>query len=75
MKIRSNLPAQAEGTVSITFMYPGKTTNPFNPNGGPGLWNVYPPLPPGGQAFGDDLTPTGDGLPYNVVATQVGQTP
>ena len=40
---------------------------------GPGVWNSFPSTGPGGQAFGADAAgPAGNGLPYNVVATQVG---
>lgn len=72
MKVRSDLPVGAEGTVTITFMYSPDLGGP-NVNGGPIAWNVYPPL--NGEAYGPDASPSGTGLPYNVVATQVGQTP
>lgn len=74
IKLRTALAPNDSGTVSITFMYPD-LPNSLNSQGAQGLWNVYPPLPPGGQAFGDDLTPSGNGLPYAVVGTQVGRTP
>ena len=66
--VRSNLAPGAGGTVHFTFAYPGKLTG-----NGPGVWNSYPSFP---QAYGADAAGTpGNGLPFNVVATQVGQTP
>lgn len=72
LKIRNSMAVGAEGTVSITFGYASKLGG-----NGPGVWNTYPAnLLPGGEAFGPDAAGTpGNGLPYNVVATQVGQTP
>lgn len=66
LKVRSNLAAGASGTVSFAFSYPGKKTDAQG-----GLWNVYPAP---GSLPSDSLT-SGNGLPFNVVATQVGQTP
>ncbi len=66
LKFRSGLPAGASGTVSFTFSYPGKKKS------GQGLpWNPYPAP---GSLPSDSLT-TGAGLPFRVVATQVGQQP
>jgi hypothetical protein len=79
-KIRTALPVGAEGTLSITFAYSSDLTlDSPPPLDGTGLyggaqipWNIYP-VP---KTFGDDLIGgSGTGLPYNVVATQVGQTP
>ncbi len=72
IKVRNNLAPNATGTITFTFGYASKLTG-----NGPGVWNTYPAnLLPGGEAFGPDAAgPAGDGLPYNVVATQAGQTP
>lgn len=71
IKVRSNLAPNATGSITFTFGYASKLTG-----NGPGVWNTYPSVPPYGEAFGDDAAgPSGNGLPYNVVATQVGQTP
>ena len=76
LKIRNSMAVGAEGTVSITFSYSASLALPTHPNGGPGFWNTYPSVPPFGEAFGADAAgPAGNGLPYNVVATQAGQTP
>lgn len=71
VKLVGNLPAGGNGTMSFTFMYAGKLTI-----GGGGVWNPYPlkalsyytPTP------GIELGSL-NGLPYQIVATQVGQTP
>jgi len=69
--VRSNLAPGASGSVTFTFSYAGKLTG-----NGPGVWNAYPASVTGGEAFGADAAGTpGNGLPFNVVATQVGQTP
>jgi hypothetical protein len=67
--VRSNLPAGGTGQVTFSFAYAGKLTG-----NGPGVWNSFPSNnPPYSQAFGPDAAgPAGNGLPYNVVATQVG---
>lgn len=66
LKVASHVAVGASGSVSFSFNYPAKKT------GGQGLaFNHYPS--PG--AVGADLSATGDGLPFNVVAVQVGQTP
>lgn len=72
IRVRTNLAPSATGTITFTFGYASKLTG-----NGPGVWNAYPSNnPPYSQAYGDDaLGDPGDGLPYNVVATQVGQTP
>jgi hypothetical protein len=71
--VRNNLAVGAEGTVSITFAYSNLFTGTgLMPDGSQVLWNQYP-VP---ATYGTDLNGgSGNGLPYNVVATQVGQTP
>lgn len=80
-KVRSNLPVGGEGTVTLTFSYSSAYSLKPPPAGldGTGLyygnqlnWNYYP-IP--GSTGGDAGGPVSNGLPYNVVATQVGQTP
>ncbi len=67
LMVRSNLAPGAEGTITFTFGYASKLGG-----NGPAVWNSYPVA----QAFGPDAAgPAGNGLPYNVVATQAGQTP
>jgi len=64
--VRTNLAPGASGQVAFTFSYPAKK------KGGQGLaWNPYPSV----GALPSDSVTSGDGLPFNVVATQVGQTP
>ncbi|HET7899783.1 MAG TPA: hypothetical protein VFL59_01260 [Candidatus Nanopelagicales bacterium] len=67
LKVRSNLAPGAEGTITFTFGYASKLGG-----NGPAVWNQYPSYP---QAYGLDAADSGNGLPYNVVATQPGQTP
>jgi hypothetical protein len=65
--IASNLPSGATGTVSFTFNYASKLTSQ-----GPGVWNSYPVA---GQNTVKAADGSGSGLPYQIVATQVGVTP
>jgi hypothetical protein len=69
IKIASNVGPTAGGSVDFTFGYASKLSGQ-SPTGG-GAWNSYPaPTVP-------NPTPViaGSGLPYQLVATQVGQTP
>lgn len=79
IKVASNLASGASGHVSFTFNYAGKLSNPAA-EGAP--FNVYPvpagawsPTNPDGQYTVNAADGTGAGLPYEIVATQVGQTP
>ena len=65
--IASNLPSGAAGTVSFTFNYASKLKSQ-----GPGVWNSYPVA---GQNTVNAADGGGSGLPYQIVATQVGVTP
>jgi len=68
--LQSNLAPSAVGTVSFSFSYDGVKTVRQTEAGG-GAWNAYPlptPANPG-------AAPTESGLPYQIVATQHGQTP
>ncbi len=78
-KVASNLAPGATGTVSFTFAYASKlSTQP--PVGTTAYWNVYPASPcaynattcPNGQTTVNASDGTGNGLPYEIVATQVG---
>lgn len=70
-RVASNLGVGASGTVSFTFNYAGKlSTQP--PVGTTASWNVYPVS---GQATTKAADGTGNGLPYEIVATQPGVTP
>ncbi len=64
--VRSGLAAGASGSVSFTFSYPGKMTGHQGD-----AWNIYPSH----GALPSDSSTSGNGLPYRVVATQVGHTP
>ena len=66
--VRSSVPAGGGGSVSLSFAYPGKLSDPAAEGGS---WNVYPVA---GSLPADSAT-SGSGLPYQVVATQPGQTP
>jgi hypothetical protein len=66
LKVASNVGPTASGSVSFTFSYPALMTG-----GQDGVFNHYPS--PG--AIGTDVGAPGNGLPVNVVATQVGQQP
>jgi hypothetical protein len=63
MVVRSNLPAGGTGSFTFTFALAGKTVTP------PVAFNPYPS--PGAVAP-DNAGNAGTGLPYQVVATQVG---
>ena len=69
IKVASNLGPTASGHASFTFDYAGKLKNPAA-EGAP--FNIYP-IP--GQFTVNAADGTGAGLPYEIVATQVGQTP
>lgn len=79
IKVASNLGPTASGSVTFTFNYAGKLSDPAA-EGQP--FNVYPvpageysPSNPDGQTTVNASDGTGTGLPYEIVATQVGQTP
>lgn len=61
-KVASNVAPGASGSIDLTFGYAGKLKTQ-SPAGG-GVWNAYPVS-----------APTASGLPYQLVATQHGQTP
>jgi len=63
MLLQSNVAANASGSMTFTFAYASKLGTASNSSGG-GVWNYYP--------LG---TTTNNGLPYKIVATQVGQQP
>jgi hypothetical protein len=60
------------GSVSFTFQYAGKLKTQA-PVGSPAApWNTYPIA---GQVTTNAADGSGSGLPYQLVATQVGVTP
>jgi hypothetical protein len=65
--IASNLAPGAAGNVSFSFNYASKLKSQ-----GPAAWNSYP-VP--GQNTVNPADGSGSGLPYQIVATQVGVTP
>ncbi|TFD50075.1 hypothetical protein E3T46_12105 [Cryobacterium sp. Hh11] len=65
-QLASNLAPQATGDVSFTFAYGAAMTS------GAGAWNQYPVQYHGGTEF---PAAAGYGLPYQIVATQVGHAP
>lgn len=69
IKVASNVGPTASGTIDFTFGYAAKLKGQ-SPAGG-GAWNSYP------VATTPNPNPViaGNGLPYQIVATQVGQTP
>jgi hypothetical protein len=69
LKVASNVAPTGTGSVSFTFNYASKLSNPAAENGS---FNGYPVS---GQTTVNAADGTGNGLPYEIVATQVGQTP
>ncbi len=86
LKVASNVaPSVDVHSVNFTFNYASKLSGQ-TPTGG-GVWNIYPSVPlichdttadhnvaPCPEA-GPGQASSGNGLPYELVATQVGQTP
>lgn len=67
-----NLQPGATGSWSFTFAYAGKLSQQA-PVGTTAYWNVYPVK---SQTHNDgDPSDAGNGLPYEIVATQLGQQP
>jgi hypothetical protein len=79
LKIAGTVDVGARVSVSFTFNYAGKLGDAHIPQGWPsssggGIFNTYPLT--NGEAFGADLAGTpAAGLPFQIVAVQVGQTP
>lgn len=79
LKVGSSIASGAGGYVKFTFNYAGKLSSSAA-EGAP--FNVYPvpagawsPSNPDGQYTVNAADGSGAGLPYELVATQVGQTP
>lgn len=68
-KLASDMAPGVTGNVSFTFAYAGKSVHQSEAGGG--TWNAFPVA----QKNGADPTIAGYGLPYQIVATQVGQQP
>lgn len=67
LKVDSNLAPGQTDTATFEFAYASKLTGT-----GGGAWNTYPVA---GQTTTNGSDGSGDGLPFAIVATQVGQTP
>jgi hypothetical protein len=75
MLLQANVAPAGGGAVTFTFAYSSKISNPAFEGGN---WNSYPVASE--TKNGETYTPTGtlyslNGLPYEIVACQVGQTP
>ena len=70
IKVASSVNPNETGSWAFTFNYAAKLSGQ-TPAGG-GVWNSYPVT---GQTTTNAADGTGAGLPYQIVATQVGQTP
>lgn len=79
LKIASNVAPLGTGSLSFSFTYDGRLGE--GSGGRVAVFNRYPSTTteatPGSQAFGADAdgVTAGNGLPYQIVATQVGLTP
>jgi hypothetical protein len=71
LKIAGNVQPGQTGTFSLTFNYASKLGGSTSQGGG--VFNTYPTTD--GQTTINASDGTGSGLPYDVVATQVGITP
>jgi hypothetical protein len=71
LQVDNNLAPGASATASFSFGYPSKLHGQA-PVGTTGLWNTFPVS---GQFTTNTLDGNGNGLPFAIVATQVGQTP
>jgi hypothetical protein len=82
LKVDSGLAPGGSDIATFSFGYPSKLHSQA-PVGTTGVWNSYPiaaglynqTTNPGGQFTVNGADGTGNGLPYAIVATQVGQTP
>ena len=72
MLLESNVAPDATGQMTFTFSYASKLTGT-----GGGVWNTYPVAveTKNSETYVPVSTTPGNGLPYQIVATQVGQTP
>lgn len=73
-KVASNVAPNEGGTVSFTFNYAG-TLKGQAPVGTTAAFNSYPATGPDPQTTVNATDGIGAGLPYQIVATQVGITP
>jgi hypothetical protein len=81
IKLADNVAPGATGVFKFTFGYAAKLKTQHAPNT-TAPWNTYPvvaglwsPSNPDGQQVINAADGSGSGLPYQLVATQVGQTP
>ena len=73
IRVGSNLAPGAEGDATFSFNYASKLGTGSHSSGG-GVFNTYP-APDGLQTTTVPADGHGSGLPYQIVAVQVGQTP
>lgn len=71
LMLAGNVQPGASEDFTFTFEYASAIGN--NGGNGPGVWNTYPAA--GGQFYTNSGDGTGNGLPFQLVATQVGITP
>ena len=77
IRLRQNMPRGASGTMLFTFQYASKIGDPSSSHGrlnGGGVWNTYP-VPLRSWETAPPVATSGTGLPYQIVATQVGIAP
>jgi hypothetical protein len=72
-RLASNVAPGGTGTFSFSFNYPSTYGNPVSVTGtagltGGGLFNSFPV----NEAYGPDAAEIGDGLPFQIIATEVG---
>ena len=73
LKLASSLAANATGSFTFSFNYAGKLATGSS---GGGVFNSYPlTASTDANVAADSVGPAGEGLPFQVVAVQVGQTP
>lgn len=74
-KVASNVPTGRSGSVSFTFNYASKLKTQSPAGTPPTAWNIYPYGNGNDQYTVNAADGNGAGLPYEIVATQVGQSP
>ena len=79
LKLASNVAFFAWNSFTFSFNYPGKLGGIPGKISGGGSFNTYPlsgtDIWAGAAGAADGAGPAGAGLPYDIVAVQVGQTP
>jgi hypothetical protein len=79
LKLASNVAPTAGNSVAFTFNYAGKLGGSPSTYSGGGTFNQYPlsgkDIFDGAPGAADGALPNGGGLPFEIVATQVGHAP